>query len=131
MHCFEVFFPCTVYVWKEKLQLVNLKSKPVSKQTKRNFQLWSHTDILVNLTSHLTSKQNSGENRFPSRMPCHLTRTSQPRNSSVEDIEYFRSDFITTCNLPSFQCFDRYEDFGCTDGIFLCDPECTSCPMPR
>jgi len=43
-------------------------------------------------------------------------------NSPVQGFEHFRLDFIVICIL---QCFDIWEDFGRSDGIFL--SEITSC----
>jgi len=34
---------------------------------------------------------------------------------------------IETCNLPSLQCFDSYEEFCCTAYFFLSQVYCTSC----
>jgi len=41
--------------------------------------------------------------------------------------EHFKSDFIATCSIPSLQCFDSWEDFGCSYGTVFSSVKWTSC----
>jgi len=45
--------------------------------------------------------------RCLSRRPGHLRYVNQPMNPfSARSFQHFRADFITTCKLPTLQCFD-------------------------
>ena len=43
---------------------------------------------------------------------------SQVKNL-IQGFKQFGSEFIAACKLPSLQCFDSYDHFGCSGGIFL------------